>query len=50
MEKIKELTAYLCIPDNRGSNNPHLVGMTPVEGAMTITVEHISLYYFPRMG
>ena len=34
---MEELPDRLRIPDNLGSDNPHLVGMAPVKGDVTIT-------------
>ena len=44
MEKMEKITDHLCITDNIGSNNAHLVGMDPVDEGMTVTVKHSASY------
>ena len=36
---MEKLSDRLCIMYNRSYENPHLVGMAPAEGGMTIMVE-----------
>ena len=40
IDKMEKLTDRLQILDSRGFNNPHLVGMAPVEGDVPIMVKH----------
>ena len=49
MDKMEELPKCLLSMVNRGSENPQLVGMTPVEGDVTVMVERITPHAVPGM-
>ena len=47
---MEELPDCLHIPDNIGSDNPCLVGMSPMEQFVTIIVERSASHNVPGMG
>ena len=46
---MEELPKRLRILDNRGSDNPHLVGMAPVEGNIIVVVGYSASRAIPGM-
>ena len=50
MDKMEELPKCLLSMVNRGSENPQLVGMAPVEGGMTIIVILSTSNYVTGVG
>ena len=48
-EKMEEILDCMCVIDNMASENPHLVGMAPVEGEVSVMVQRSASHNFLMM-